>query len=73
MSAAREQLTSAYYASHVPKSQWHFDAMLQNFRNCATKDEFEAMRLVYILDMDYDRQDLLVAAGRVERERGWRG
>lgn len=62
---------TTYYPDHVPKDQERFDRMSQVFRQCATVDEFRKWIFLYTMDASYDRQDLLVALGRVEREKGW--
>jgi hypothetical protein len=59
----------SYYPDYVPKDADRFERMLNIFRACQTDKEFEQMRMAFILDLSYHRQDIIVAMGRVERER----
>jgi len=61
-----------YYPNHVPADAEKFEYMLAVFRNCESLVEMEAAATAFIFDVSYARQDIVVAMGRVERERGWR-
>ena len=60
-----------YYADYVPKNERHFLDMLDQFRKARNKDDLMNLEMLWIFSPDVDRQDILVALGRVERERGW--
>lgn len=62
---------SVYYAGFMPKNERHFRDMLDQFRKAPDKDAMKAVEILWILSRDVDRQDILVALGRVERERGF--
>ena len=62
---------SEYYADYVPKNAGHFRDMLDQFRKAPTKEAMENIEMLWILDSGVDRQDILIALGRVEREKGW--
>ena len=64
----------AYYPNYVPADADRFKLMDLALRAAADdgREAFDAMRMAYILDKEYHRQDLLVVTGRIEREKGWR-
>lgn len=64
---------SEYYAGYQPKNEQHFRNMLDQFRKAPDKRAMESVEVLWILSPDVDRQDILVALGRVERERGFVG
>lgn len=62
------------YAEHyTPKNTDHFELMMDVFNTCLNEDELKRIAMTFILDMDIDRQDIVVAMGRVEREKHWNG
>lgn len=61
-----------YAPGYIPRDQDGFDRMLTVFRGCENQDELRSWVVTYTLDMSYFRQDIIVALGRVEREKGWR-
>lgn len=56
---------------YVPEDADAFERMLTVFRGCEAQDELRTWTVVYTLDLSYPRQDIVVALGRVEREKGW--
>ena len=60
-----------YASGYVPGDSDAFERMLTVFRTCETLEELRATTVVYTLDLNYPRQDIVVALGRVEREKGW--
>jgi hypothetical protein len=60
----------AYYSNYIPKDQEKFDRMVKFFEQTKDKKDLNTVTLMFIMDMSYDRQDLLVAMGRRERELG---
>lgn len=60
-----------YYADYQPKNERHFRDMLDQFRKADNQRALGDVEVLWILSPDVDRQDILVALGRVERERGW--
>lgn len=61
-----------YYPEYEPKDAWRFAAMLKIFGEAETHKVLKDMTMLYILDMSYAREDILVALGRIEREKGWK-
>lgn len=57
-----------YYPEYVPKNQRHFADMLDQFRRAGTKEAREFVATMWTLDRTVDRQDIVVALGRIERE-----
>jgi len=60
-----------YYDNYVPKNKRHFDNMLIQFRKAENEKSLRDIEIMWIMDFAVDRQDILVALGRVERERGF--
>lgn len=60
---------SEYYAGYQPKNEQHFRDMLDQFRKAPNSRAMKNVKVLWILSPDVDRQDILVAFGRVERER----
>lgn len=63
---------NSYYPDHKPHDLAKFEEMLTEMRKARSVDVLRTYVMLYTFDMSYHREDLLVAAGRVERERGWR-
>jgi hypothetical protein len=61
-----------YYENYVPADQQRFTEMLEDFRRLTSREALKTHVFLYTMDMRYDRQDLMVAWGRVEREKGWK-
>lgn len=57
-----------YYPEYQPKVPHRFDRMVHAFQWAETKDLLKTLSLMYLMDASYDRQDLLVALTRRERE-----
>ena len=60
-----------YYPDYRPKNVQHFQAMLTQFRGCRSQDEMDLFAFMWVCDPEVDRQDIVVAIGRVEREARW--
>lgn len=60
-----------YYSSYIPKNEVHFESMMKSFRATENVDQLRVACGLCVFDMSIDRQDILVALGRVERERDW--
>jgi hypothetical protein len=60
-----------YYSSYIPKDTAQFESMMKIFRAAETVDQLRDACGRCVFDVSIDRQDILVALGRVERERGW--
>ena len=60
-----------YYPEYEPKNAQHFRDMLDQFRKAPDLYAMESIEVLWVLSPDVDRQDILVAHGRVIRERGW--
>lgn len=58
---------NAYYPDYKPKQPDCFERMTLAFGMAKTKKELETIVFMYVLDMNYDRQDIVVAQGRAER------
>lgn len=65
-------MKTAYYPEYEPKDQQRFGMMLKTFGSAESHKMLKDISMLYILDLSYAREDILVALGRVERERGWR-
>jgi len=61
-----------YYPDYTPKNDAKFKEMDRDLRKAINKEMYESFRLLYMLDMSYPREDILVVTGRIEREKGWR-
>jgi len=64
--------TQVYYPNYVPKNEQRFGMMLKAFGNAESHQMLKDMSILYILDLSFPREDILVALGRVERARGWK-
>lgn len=62
---------NVYYADYEPRNASHFRDMLNQFRKAPTQRDMEMMLLLWIWSPSVAREDIVVAHGRVERERGW--
>lgn len=58
-----------YYPEYVPKNANHFEAMLKQFRGAPTEQLRNDLLLCWLFDSTVAREDILVAVGRVEREK----
>lgn len=61
-----------YYPEYPPQDADRFAQMLLVFATCQTPEELSQMQMAFILDRSYARQDIVVAEGRIMREKGWR-
>lgn len=61
-----------YYPNYTPIDAEKFSQMVKIFESAPTKESLASLSLIFMIDLSYDRQDLLVAMGRVEQARGWK-
>lgn len=62
-----------YYPDYVPEGgEAAFNDMLSFLRTSETPEMFKDRTMLFILHEETPRQDIMVAIGRVEREKGWR-
>ena len=64
--------TPMYYPEYKPKNADKFAAMEKFLGSSSDVGTLRQMVLLYMLDLSYDREDILVALTRVERARGWK-
>jgi hypothetical protein len=66
-------ITSKHSERYMPaaKDQDKTEQMITMFRVAESKDELEQITLLFLFDMSYDRGDICLAIGIVEREKGW--
>jgi len=62
----------AYYPEYEPKDVDKFATMEKLLGTATDPAMLRKLVLLYTFDMSYDRGDILVALGRVERARGWK-
>lgn len=62
----------SYYADYSPRDEQRFNSMLIVFRGAENKEQLGQLAGMYVFDLSYHREDIVVAIGRVEHERGWR-
>jgi hypothetical protein len=62
---------SEYYPDYKPTNEQHFNNMVNQFRKAPDKELMNDLVILWMFDMTVDRQDIVVALGRVEKERGW--
>jgi hypothetical protein len=62
-----------YYAEMSPqaKNREQFDRMVTFFRRADTEDDLKKCVMMFVMDMSYQRSDIMLALGIVEREKGW--
>ncbi len=61
-----------YYSEYKPKNPDKFAAMETLLGRAADVETLRQIMQLYLFDLSYDREDLLVALTRVERARGWK-
>lgn len=65
-------MPNPYHPNYQPKCAEKFAAMLHVLGEARDHAELKNLAVMYVFDMSYDREDIVVALGRVEREKGWR-
>ena len=62
-----------HYTEMAPqaKNREKFDRMVTFFRNAKTRDDLKTCTMMFVMDMNYERSDIMLALGVVEREKGW--
>jgi len=63
---------TSYYPEYKPKDADKFSAMIKLMGAAQDEAGLRQVVLLYTFDPSYDREDILVALGRIERERGWK-
>jgi len=63
---------STYYPEYKPRNPDKFAAMEKLLGSANDVEALGRLVLLYVFDMSYDREDILVALTRVERARGWK-
>ena len=61
-----------YYPEYKPKDADKFAAMAKLLSTATSPSMLSQLVLLYLFDMAYDREDLLVALGRAEHACGWK-
>lgn len=65
-------MTTTYYPEYEPKDAEKFSAMLKLMGTAKDEAALRQIMLLYTFDMTYPREDILVALGRIEREKGFK-
>ena len=60
-----------YCPDYVADDQDKFDQMLKMFGSAKDPDELRTVTVMFILDLEYSRKDIMVAVRRTERNKGW--
>lgn len=60
-----------YYPDYTPHDANKFSQVLKMFSAADDVDSLRQAALLFILDPSFHREDITVAIGRVEREKGW--
>jgi hypothetical protein len=64
-------MTTPYYPDYKPKDAEKFSQM-EKMLSCAENvTALKQLSLMFIFDKSFDREDIMVAIGRVERANGW--
>lgn len=65
-------MADIYYPEYIPVDQRRFNEMYKHLSRAENHHQMEEWALlVFMCDLNYAPEDLLVAMGRVERDRGW--
>jgi hypothetical protein len=64
-------MSTTYYDGYAPADQKRFEQMTKLFACATTLEQLHEVSLLFVFDMAFDRQDILVALGRAERAKGW--
>jgi hypothetical protein len=64
-------MTTSYYPDYKPKNAEKFSQMEKMLSNAENVTALKQLSLMFIFDMSFDREDIMVAIGRVERANGW--
>lgn len=64
-------MTTAYYPDYKPKDAEKFSQMEKMLSRAENVTALKQLSMMFILDMSYDREDIMVVIGRVERANGW--
>lgn len=62
---------TAYYPDYKPKDAEKFSQMEKMLSHAENVTALKQLSMMFIFDMSYDREDIMVAIGRVERANGW--
>lgn len=64
-------MTTTYYPDYKPKNAEKFSQMEKMLGRADSADSLKQLSMLFVLDMSFDREDIMVAIGRVERANGW--
>jgi len=65
-------LTIDHKCREQAKDKEKYDKMIKFFAGANDKEDMESRALLFIMDVDYPRQDICLAMKAVEIARGWR-
>ena len=68
----REESAKRLLESYTPVDQEKLDRMIKVISNATSRKELEQLTMLYLLDMSYDRTDLMYAVSYTERLNGLR-
>ncbi len=60
-----------YYPDYIPHNAEQFAQMMKHFTRTVSADHLQQVVTLYGMDQAFYREDIMVAMGRVEREKGW--
>lgn len=64
-------MTTPYYPDYKPKNAEKFSQMEKMLSRADSADSLKQLSMLFVLDMSFDREDIMVVIGRVERANGW--
>ena len=64
-------MSTAYYPDYKPKDAEKFSQMEKMLSRAENVTALKQLSMMFIFDMSFDREDIMVAIGRVERANGW--
>ena len=64
-------MTTPYYPDYKPKNAEKFSQMEKMLSRAENVTALKQLSMMFIFDMSYDREDIMVVIGRVERANGW--
>ena len=64
-------MTTPYCPDYKPKDAEKFSQMEKMLSRAENVTALKQLSMMFIFDMSYDREDIMVVIGRVERANGW--
>jgi len=64
--------SNEYAPSYVPEDRDAYERMMKLFSNATNVDELKKISMLYIMDKNYRRPDIIVAVERTARAHGWK-